>query len=57
MKFHHARLRNKGENLGVLTILMKTKTFTVLANQRALLLSRNAEKNLKSYNENNSVRN
>ena len=31
---------------GVLTIVMKTKTSTILANQRALLVSRNAEKNL-----------
>ena len=34
--------------LGVLTIVMKTKTFTVLTNQRALLVSRNAEKNLET---------
>ena len=35
---------------------MKTKPFTVLANQRALLMSRNGEKNLKSNSENSSVR-
>ena len=31
----------------MLIIVMKTKTFTVLANQRALPVSRNVEKNLK----------
>ena len=33
--------------LGMLTIVMKTKTFTVLANQRALLLSRNEKESKK----------
>ena len=42
--------------LGVLTIVTKTKTFTILANQRALLVSRNAEKNLKNHSQNESVR-
>ena len=41
--------------LDVLTIVMKTKTFTVLANQRALIVSRNAEKNRKNKSENNSL--
>ena len=36
--------------LGVLTIVMKTKTFTVLVNQRAFL-SKYAEKNLKTNSE------
>ena len=33
---------------------MKTNTFTVVANQRALLVSRNAENNLKNNSEDNS---
>ena len=41
---------------GVLTVVMKTKTFIVLANQRALLVSRNAEKNLNNSNENKKAR-
>ena len=32
--------------LGVLTIVMTTKTFTVFSNQRPLLMLRNTEKNL-----------
>ena len=32
----------------MLHIVMKTKTFTLLANGRALLVSRNAEKNIKT---------
>ena len=36
---------------------MKTKTFTILANQRALLVSRNAEKSLTNNKENSNVRN
>ena len=42
--------------LGVLTIIMKTKTSTVLANQRALLVSRNAERNLKNSSVRHSMR-
>ena len=34
--------------LGVLTIVTKTKTVTALTNLRALLVSKNAEKNLKT---------
>ena len=34
--------------LGVLIALMETKTFTVLANRTALLVSKNVEKNLKT---------
>ena len=41
--------------VGVLTIVMKTKTFTILANQGALLVSRNVGKNLKNNSEKNSV--
>ena len=43
--------------LSVLTVITKTKKFTVLANQRALYVSRNAEKNLQNNSENNTVRN
>ena len=39
-----------------LTVVRKTKTFTVSANRRALLVSRNAEKNIKNNSENNSCR-
>ena len=42
--------------LGVLIVVMKTKTFTVLTNQKALLVSRNAKKNLKNNSENENVR-
>ena len=43
---------------GVLTIVMKTKTFTVLTNRSALLVSGNVGKNLEFNNsEDNSVRN
>ena len=42
--------------VGVLTFVIKTKTFTVLANQITLLVLRNVEKNLKNNSENNSVR-
>ena len=41
----------------MLTVVRKTETFTVSANQSALLVSRNAEKNLKNNSGNNSVRN
>ena len=44
-------------SLGVLTTIMKTKTSTVLTNQSALLVSRNAGKNPKNNSENNGVRN
>ena len=40
-----------------LTIVMKTKSFTVLANQRAFTFSRNSERNLKNNSGNNSVHN
>ena len=39
----------------MLTVVTETKTFTVLANQRDLLVSGNAEKNLKSNGKNNSI--
>ena len=42
--------------LGMLTIVMKTKTFTVSANQRVLLVSRNAKTNPINDSENKSVR-
>ena len=42
--------------LGVLTIVMKTKTSTVVANKRPLLVSKNAEKNLKTNSVNNLFR-
>ena len=43
--------------LGVPIVTVKTKTFTALINQRALLVSRNTKKNLKNNSENNGVRN
>ena len=41
---------------GVRTVVTKTKTFCVLADQRALHVSRNAEKNRKNNSKKNSVR-
>ena len=43
--------------LGVLTIIMKTNTLTVVTKQRASPGSRIEEKNLKNSRENSSVRN
>ena len=43
--------------LGVLIIVMKTKTFTVLANERALPVLRNAEENLKNKSGNHTIHN
>ena len=34
--------------LGMLTVMLKTKTFTVLTNKRAFLVLRNVEKNVKT---------
>ena len=46
--------KRMSELLGVLTIVMKTKTVTFLTNQKTWLVSKNAEKNNNS--ENKSVR-
>ena len=45
-----------GDDLGGPTIVTTTKTFTVLANRRALLVSRNVGKNRKNNSENLSDR-